>query len=249
LKSHFIFVDVGDTILHLTRSPGEIYADLMKSFGINTKSFEPKELAQFFGNAWVETEKGIIRKEHADRYSAHPEGGEGYWRDLICHFFRFLEQEPPSKALVSRIYASFHDLGHWRIDPSVYDLIQKAKANDIGLGIISNWDKRLRNLLEKAGILSEFEIILVSGEFGWEKPSPKIFLEAQKRTKLPSDCLFYTGDKVDLDYVPPRSLGWRAALFRAGGEKDRPPGFSGDIITKLDQAIEIVSNNIDEKPA
>lgn len=54
--------------------------------------------------------------------------------------------------------------------------------------------------------------VIVSAEFGYEKPSPKIFEEAMRLVGLSGDCLVYCGDKYELDIKIPKSLGWRSYL-------------------------------------
>ncbi|MCX7997874.1 MAG: HAD-IA family hydrolase, partial [Leptospiraceae bacterium] len=86
---------------------------------------------------------------------------------------------------------------------------------EIGLGIISNWDLRLRTLLERKNLVQYFHPIIISAEFGYEKPSEKIFLHAQKLIGLEPNQLFYVGDKAELDYYPPKKLGWNAYLLHS----------------------------------
>ena len=47
--------------------------------------------------------------------------------------------------------------------------------NDYRLAVISNFDKRLRRVLEDLGIAGRFERIFISSEIGCEKPDPEIF--------------------------------------------------------------------------
>ena len=89
-------------------------------------------------------------------------------------------------------------------------MVDYLKEKQIGLGIISNWDLRLRALLENMNLINYFEHVIISAEFGYEKPSPKIFQEGMRLTKLSPPSHFYVGDKLDYDYYPPESLGWKS---------------------------------------
>ncbi|ULG84153.1 HAD-IA family hydrolase [Leptospira interrogans] len=60
--------------------------------------------------------------------------------------------------------------------------------------------------------------VIVSAEFGYEKPSPKIFEEAMRLVELSGDCLVYCGDKYELDIKIPKSLGWRSYLKGEKGD-------------------------------
>jgi len=90
------------------------------------------------------------------------------------------------------------------------------------LGIISNWDSRLRSLLEALDLAREFDSITVSFEAGAEKPSRAIFEHALASLGVGPSEAFHVGDDPVSDLEGPHGAGMRAALLVRQGEA--PPG-------------------------
>lgn len=212
-KTKYIFLDVGDTLLKLYKPPGEIYFEVLNQYGILPNKIEYQDLKKHFSDSWMEISKNVS-PEYKDRFSIHKNGNDGWWIDLIDTFLKkiHIDQKIP-KVVYDEIFRKFDDPGIWLIEPTFYELLEFAKKNMIGLGIISNWDKRLRPLLVSKGLAEYFDPILVSAEFGYEKPSPKIFEEAIRLTSCKGFEIVYVGDKIDLDYYPPLKLGWDVFLI------------------------------------
>ena len=71
------------------------------------------------------------------------------------------------------------------------------------LAIVSNFDGRLRVILERLGISKYFGHIFVSSEIGADKPDPEIFRRALKFLNLRPENVLHVGDDPERD--------WRAA--------------------------------------
>ena len=48
------------------------------------------------------------------------------------------------------------------------------------LALLSNWDQRLRGLLQALDLAAHFEVMIISGEVGVEKPDIEIFRIAER---------------------------------------------------------------------
>ena len=67
-----------------------------------------------------------------------------------------------------------------------------------------------RRKLESTGILNMFELSVVSGEAGIDKPDPRIFdVMCERLNVKPEDCL-YIGDNYVNDVLGARNAGWKA---------------------------------------
>ena len=67
-----------------------------------------------------------------------------------------------------------------------------------------------RRKLESTGILDMFELSVVSGEVGIDKPDPRIFdVMCEKLNVEPAECL-YIGDNYVNDVLGARNAGWNA---------------------------------------
>jgi putative hydrolase of the HAD superfamily len=121
--------------------------------------------------------------------------------------------------------------------PEVAGTIRALKERGVRVGIISNWDSRLRALLAALGLSGEFERIIVSCEVGAEKPSRAIFAEAVEAMGTRPDEAFHVGDDLVSDYEGARSAGLESALLVRRG--DAPPG-AGATVSTLDAILPLV---------
>ncbi|HZE97761.1 MAG TPA: HAD-IA family hydrolase, partial [Planctomycetota bacterium] len=68
-----------------------------------------------------------------------------------------------------------------------------------------------------------FETVLDSGEEGIEKPDPRIFHEAVKRTGASLEQSLYIGDMYHIDVAGARAAGMHVVLLDpAGLHRDKP---------------------------
>lgn len=93
---------------------------------------------------------------------------------------------------------------------SILDL---AKKNNVKLGIITNgpsehqWSKVKALSVER---WIDKENIIVSGDYGINKPDRRIFEIMQEKLQLPNDSLYYIGDSLENDIVGANNAGWEA---------------------------------------
>ena len=93
---------------------------------------------------------------------------------------------------------------------SILDL---AKENNVKLGIITNgpsehqWSKVKALGVEK---WIDKENIIVSGDYGINKPDVRIYEIMQEKLQLPNDFLYYIGDSLENDIVGANNAGWKS---------------------------------------
>jgi putative hydrolase of the HAD superfamily len=81
------------------------------------------------------------------------------------------------------------------------------RQRGLKLGVISNWDDRLRPLLKSLQIADQFDVIVVSCEVGASKPASAIFQAAVKQLGLPANSLLHVGDSFARDVLGARAAG------------------------------------------
>ncbi|PJZ54071.1 HAD-IA family hydrolase [Leptospira adleri] len=215
--NRYLFLDVGDTILHLKKAAGETYLEILLEAGLKKEENSGEIFRQAFSEAWHKMNENAP-PDHRDKYQVHPGGTPGWWKELLNDFLSRIPGSVPLEKAFPIIYNRFADPELWEIDPGFWELKDYCKTEGWGLGVISNWDHRLKDLLDSKGILEHLNPVIVSAEFGYEKPSPKIFEEAMRLVNLPPGALVYCGDKFELDVVVPKSLGWRSYLKKEDGD-------------------------------
>jgi putative hydrolase of the HAD superfamily len=98
-------------------------------------------------------------------------------------------------------YARFHNdsyLSHWRLFPDALPLLDHLR--DRRLGVISNGNvERQRAKLERSGILDRFEVVVISADYGFAKPDPRIFKKACELARDHPHHSVHIGDHLTAD--------------------------------------------------
>jgi len=116
------------------------------------------------------------------------------------------------------------------------------------LGIISNYTYAplIHAGLRKLKINRFFNIIVVSDEANWRKPSPKIFLEALKRLRLKADQVLYVGDTPLEDIEGAKQAGMKTVFipsqFNSLEDMQKAPVQPDYVIQKLSDVFKILGN-------
>jgi len=98
----------------------------------------------------------------------------------------------------------------------VHDFIMGLEALQIPFGLITDGRSRTqRNKLKALGIESKFTDLVISEEFGSEKPDERNYRFYE--TKYPGMQFYYIGDNTGKDFIVPSKLGWTTICIRDRG--------------------------------
>jgi putative hydrolase of the HAD superfamily len=97
--------------------------------------------------------------------------------------------------------------------PDALPALDALAARGVALGVVSNWDCSLPDLLAELGVADRFAAVSVSAVVGAAKPDPAIFADALGRLGVPADRALHCGDRPDADCVGARRAGLRAVLI------------------------------------
>lgn len=140
----------------------------------------------------------------------------GYYQVLLQH----LGIADPRPALCSALYATFTRHDNYAFYNDVNPVLRRLRTSGMRLGVISNWENWLHDLLAAHEICEVFDCVIVSGTVGIEKPDPAIFhLAFDELAVLPQRCI-YVGDSVEYDVDPARAVGFEPVLIDRNGRFD-----------------------------
>jgi putative hydrolase of the HAD superfamily len=201
-----IAFDVGGTLIQPWPSVGHIYAAVAARHGLNGVSVET--LNRQFAAAW----KNLRNFNYTS----------SEWHSLVNQIFLGLAQVPVSDSLFSDLYDRFAQADTWRIFDDVLPALEFLKARGLKLGIISNWDERLRPMMRQLNLDRFFQTIVVSCEVGQCKPSAAIFRQAAQKLDLQPSEILHIGDSPALDVAAASAAGFRSLLLSR--DDDPAPG-------------------------
>jgi putative hydrolase of the HAD superfamily len=97
--------------------------------------------------------------------------------------------------------------------PGMIELVQELRARGRRVGIISNSEGRLQELVAELGWIEHFEVIADSGRLGIDKPHREIFEWTCVELGTPPDALIHIGDSWAADVEGALAFGARAIWF------------------------------------
>ena len=110
----------------------------------------------------------------------------------------------------------------------VSELLLRFKEKGCFIGLITDgYSLTQRNKLKALGIEELFDLIVISEEFGSEKPNEnnyKVFHQ------LATKDYYYIGDNTAKDFLVPNRLGWISVCLLNNGENIHPQDFTKETV-------------------
>jgi putative hydrolase of the HAD superfamily len=102
--------------------------------------------------------------------------------------------------------------------PGVPDALERLRGLGLELLVVSNADGSVERGLRAVGIRHHFTEVLDSAVVGYEKPDPRLFHEALRRSSGAPERTLHVGDLFHADVVGARSAGVHAVLLDPFGD-------------------------------
>ncbi len=199
-----VSLDATGTLIACPRR-GEIHAEVLARHGLELSAVD---LDRAFLTAWKEFECRLGRGE--DRYSSHPDGARGFWRDLLERICLLLDREAPGPFAASELFARFERADAWETRPGGRDLLLELRRRRLRVVVTSNWDRRLPRLLANLGLGAHLDAVVCSEEVGAAKPAEPIFRAACRELDLEPAAVLHVGDAKIEDREGALAAGLRA---------------------------------------
>jgi putative hydrolase of the HAD superfamily len=198
-----VFFDAVGTLIHPEPSAPAIYAAVARRFG---SRLDEATIAARFRAAFR-------RQEEAD-YAAGLRTDEtrevARWRAIVGEV---IDDAIDHEACFQALYEHFARADAWRCEPKSAAVLASLSARGHLLGIASNFDGRLRDLVESLPALRPIRHLVVSSEIGWRKPASEFFVQTCRQAGAEAEQILYVGDDVVNDYEGARAAGLQALLF------------------------------------
>jgi putative hydrolase of the HAD superfamily len=218
-----IFFDAAGTLIYLPKSVGHHYAYVGERVGLR---LDASALDGAFASCWKQTPaRPAIDGPRED-------DDKGWWRDLVN---RVLDQVSPGlddldrDAFFEGAYSHFAEPGVWDLYPDVSEVLA-ALHGRFDLAVISNFDGRLRMILEHLGVSKFFSHVFLSSELGADKPDPEIFRRALHLSSAQPNETLHVGDDSERDWKGASQA--RLPVFRL----ERPQNSLRDLLSLISQS-------------
>lgn len=225
MKFAAVFFDAGETLVHPHPTFPDLFSEILRREGHDVA---PELIVE---KIHVVSDRFEQAARENELWTTSGEKSRAFWHDVYRIFFAELGI-PAGEGLIDLVYKEFTDLANYRLFDDVHPVLEKLSSAGLKLGVVSNFEEWLERLLEVLGVASYFDVRVISGVEGMEKPDPRIFELAMERAGVAPEASVYVGDNPPFDVEPAAALGMLPVLIDRRG---RHPEAAGLRITSMDE--------------
>lgn len=228
-----VFFDAGETIIHPYPSFPELFAKVCAARGASVRAEQVRDVQERMAPHLID----LAEDSGVTTPSLDPESSRRFWTFL---YERFLEElgVADDDELPGELFATFSTTSTYRLFPDVKPALTRIEGSGHRLGLISNFEGWLEQILVEQEVGESFDVTVISGVEGVEKPDPAIYELAVQRAGVdPSRCV-HVGDSMALDVVPATEVGIKAVLLDRVG---RYPDSDHPKIGSLEELPDLIS--------
>jgi putative hydrolase of the HAD superfamily len=199
-----IFLDAMGTLFDLRQSVGEVYAMVAAEVGVTVAA---DVLNQTFRQSFQVANPLAFPYVDAAKI---PELEFQWWRAITRSTFSqagVLQEFADFSRFFAQLYDYFATVEPWYVYEDVLPTLNHWQSQGIELGIISNFDSRLHQVLAHLQLKDYFKSITISSLTGTAKPQPQIFQVALQKHNCHPLQAWHIGDNLEEDYYGAKEAG------------------------------------------
>jgi putative hydrolase of the HAD superfamily len=212
-----IFFDAADTLFHVKGSVGEVYLSLARKYGVTA---DRDTIQQAFVKAFDAVPPPVFAVQDPQEIKSCE---RLWWFDVVHHVFYRVGMFDGFDEYFEEVFAYFSRPDAWELYDDTVSTLTQLEAREIELGIVSNFDSRLYEILAGLGIDRFFESVTISSFAGAAKPSPKIFQRALQKHGVTAREALHIGNNLRDDARAAAAAGLCGVLLDRHGREATPP--------------------------
>jgi putative hydrolase of the HAD superfamily len=144
----------------------------------------------------------------------------GFYREILTS----LGHADDGLQLAEALFASFSDPASYRLFDDVRPALEELAGRGITLGVVSNFEPWLADILALQEIDHLFATVAISGVLGVAKPDPGIFEAALAEAGADPSATVHVGDQPANDVAAARAVGITPVLIDRFARYPEPDG-------------------------
>lgn len=222
MRFRAVLFDAGETLVHADPTFPGLFSSVLAGEGVERAPEDvlaaSKAVFHRFSEAAAEN----------DLWTTSPEKSARFWKGVYVRMLETLGL-PATDGLPDRLYATFTDLENYALFEDVPPVLTQL-SSITSLGVVSNFEPWLDDLLRLRGVRDRFDVCVISGNVGIEKPDPRIYEMALEEAGVGARDAAYVGDNPEFDVWPVIDLGMTPVLI---DRRERFPEHEGTRITDM----------------
>src|SRR5207247_1767278 len=146
-----------------------------------------------------------------------------WWFDVVHYVFYRVGMFEGFDEYFEEVFAYFSRPDAWALYVETVPTLTMLDAWGLELGIVSNFDSRLYEILTGLGIDRFFESVTISSFAGAAKPSPRIFQRALQKHGVTAGEALHVGNSLRDDVRAAAAAGLGGVLLDRHGREAIPP--------------------------
>lgn len=218
-----VLFDVGGTLVRPTLDVADVIAAEARAVGVTVPAPSLRRVPALVGERLAERARTGIPFSFPSGASA------AFWTGIYTEVVGTAASRVIAQEIARRVYASLASPDAYARYPDVLPALRDLAGRGYALGIVSNWERWLRDALQPMGLGGWFSPVIVSAEVGVEKPDPRIFELAMRATGMRPEDHAYVGDSPSIDVAAAERVGLVGILVA----RDRGVALTGGDDTRV----------------
>ena len=202
-----VIFDAAGTLMDLRETVGETYSQ----FAARQEVFlSPGHLQDAFERYVASAETPPRLQSSMDEVVA---AERAWWHSVVRGTFRTADGTAAFRdfeTFFSELYDYYGSGKAWVLRSGASNGLSRLRESGIRVGILSNFDHRLPQILDDLGILQGVDAVVLPSNSGERKPDAAAFAGALARLAVPASDAIYVGDDPRFDLEAARLCGLRA---------------------------------------
>ena len=227
-----VFFDAGETILHPHPSFPELFSRVSAEHGIEIPVERVRDVQERLAPHLVD----LGEATGVDNPSLSADASRRFWTYLYRRLLA--ELGITDEELVGKLYSTFSHMSSYKLFDDALPAIEDLAQRGYRLGLISNFERWLEEMLVELEVGQHFEVSVISGIVGTEKPDERIYRIALDKAGVDAGRCVHVGDSPGLDVAPAAAVGMNAVLL---DRRDRYPQVDAPRIRSLQELPALVA--------
>lgn len=188
LRLRLLTWDVKDTLLRLRQPVGQSYSAEAQAHGLRV---QPQALSEAFREAY-----GAQSRRFPNYGRGQGLSSKQWWLDVVRQTFRLagVHEDGVLSLMAENLYRDFCSARNWELLPAAAETLSRCCQRGLRMGVVSNFDNRLEDILAQCDLRRHFEFVLTSEAVGFAKPDRRIFEEALRLGRVLPEQAAHIGD-------------------------------------------------------
>lgn len=205
-----VFFDAAGTLFHVKGSVADVYVQYAEKYGVGRSPEILDAVNAALRRAFHDAPPPVFAATEPEEIKRCE---RLWWFDLVHSVFYRVGMFEGFDDFFEEVFLAFDGPQHWVLYPETLGVLKEMKGRGIELGIISNFDTRLFNVLRGLGITEVFDTVTISSLARAAKPAPQIFAYALDQHAVEPDEALHVGDNIREDVEGAQRAGLTGVLL------------------------------------